>query len=59
VVLGSAQIHFIDDKSKLDQVSEVRFLTPVTVEAVPVKWEAAAEVNQAQRASSRTTRRTA
>jgi hypothetical protein len=43
--IGSAQIHFIDDKCKVDKTAEVVYLAPITDEAVPVKWEDAVEVN--------------
>jgi hypothetical protein len=44
-VAGSAQIHFIDDKSGVDLVKDLWFLTPVTTDPVPVKWENALELN--------------
>jgi len=38
-LLGAAQIRFTNTKTKLDQMKDVLFLTPVTDEPIAVNWE--------------------
>ncbi|MBP1662261.1 MAG: uncharacterized protein H6P94_510, partial [Thermoplasmatales archaeon] len=38
-LLGAAQIRFTNTKTKLDQMKDVIFLTPVTDEPIAVNWE--------------------
>ena len=39
MVLGSAKVSFVDTKLAVDQSQEVRCLTAITDEPVPVKWD--------------------
>ncbi len=41
MVLGAAQVHYLDPKTGVDLVRDVVAVTPVTTEAVPVDWDAA------------------
>ncbi len=43
MVLGSAQVRFVDVKSRLDVTREVVVLTPITGDAVPVSWDRSTE----------------
>ncbi|MGH7318496.1 MAG: ATP-binding protein [Candidatus Rokuibacteriota bacterium] len=43
MVLGAGTVRFADAKAGLDATQDAVFLTPITDEAVPVSWEAAAE----------------
>jgi hypothetical protein len=39
MVLGCAQIRFLDAKTKVDYLKEAVFLTPIHDDAIPVEWE--------------------
>ncbi len=41
VLLGAAQVHFLDSKTGVDVVRYLVYTTPITTEAVPVNWDAA------------------
>ena len=39
MVLGAAQVHFVDTKTKVDTTRDVLVVTEITNEAVPVNWD--------------------
>jgi hypothetical protein len=45
MVLGCAQVRFVDAKAKVDYLKEAVFLTPVHDDAIPVEWEECFEAN--------------
>jgi hypothetical protein len=45
VLVGLAQVRFVDAKAKVDRLDEYAFLIPVTDEAVPVDWDNATQVH--------------
>ncbi|UCE07271.1 MAG: ATP-binding protein, partial [bacterium] len=38
-ILGAAKLRFSDTKAKVDVTKDVTFLTPITDDPIPVKWE--------------------
>ncbi|MDQ1278836.1 MAG: hypothetical protein QG670_96 [Thermoproteota archaeon] len=44
-VLGAAQVHFTDVKTSIDLTKELTFLTPITTDPVPVRWDQAKETS--------------
>ena len=42
-LIGVARVTFSDAKAKVDTTQELTFLTPISEEAIPVRWEEAAE----------------
>ena len=44
MLFGAAQVRVADTKSKLDVSRDVKVLTPITAEAVPVSWDQASAV---------------
>src|SRR5581483_884824 len=44
MVIGSAQVRFVDSKSGADVSRDLVYLTPITDEAVPVAWDQASPV---------------
>jgi hypothetical protein len=42
-LVGVARVTFSDAKAKVDTAQELTFLTPITEEAIPVRWEDASE----------------
>lgn len=47
MVIGSAQIHFVDPKKGIDVTQDIRVLAPITNEAVPVQWDKATDIDLA------------
>jgi Sec-independent protein translocase protein TatA len=45
VLLGVAQVRYIDTKAKIDFLEEKAFVTPVRDDSLPVQWEECAEAN--------------
>jgi Sec-independent protein translocase protein TatA len=45
VLLGVAQVRYIDAKAKIDFLEEKAFVTPVRDDSLPVQWEECAEAN--------------
>jgi hypothetical protein len=43
MLVGAADVHFIDTKTKVDEAQEVVFLTPIVDQAILVDWGAAQE----------------
>ncbi len=41
VVIGSAEVHFVDDRKNVDQVSQVTFTLPLSDDAVDMDWDRA------------------
>ncbi len=39
MLLGAAQVHFLDARAKIDTAREVLVVTPITNDAVPVNWD--------------------
>jgi len=42
-LMGSAEVGFVDAKARVDVSKELAYLTPITEEAIPVDWDAAAD----------------
>jgi DNA helicase HerA-like ATPase len=45
MILGAAQVHFANAKARIDFTKDMVFLTPVTNDPVPVKWDQAQEAS--------------
>jgi len=45
MILGAAQVHFANTKARIDFTKDIVFLTPVTCDPVPVRWEQAKEAS--------------
>jgi hypothetical protein len=45
VILGAAQVRFVDAKAEIDRTNDVVFLTPIGNDPVPVDWDNSREVN--------------
>jgi hypothetical protein len=45
MLLGAAQVHFVDAKTKLDTTRDVVVVTDITNEAVPVNWDSALAID--------------
>jgi phage host-nuclease inhibitor protein Gam len=45
MLIGAAQVHFLDLKNKVDVTRDLAFLTEITGEAVPVNWDDSAEID--------------
>jgi hypothetical protein len=45
VLLGSAQIRYVDPRAKIDYLEEKVFLTPIQDDSLPVQWEECFEVD--------------
>jgi hypothetical protein len=45
MVLGAAQVRFVDAKAQIDRTNDVVFLTPVSDGPVPVDWDNSKEVS--------------
>jgi hypothetical protein len=45
MLAGAARVRFADVKTRIDELREVVFLTPITDQAVPVEWDAAKEAS--------------
>ena len=43
MLLGAAQVRFVDPKARVDATQDVNVLTPIVDAVVPVDWEASAE----------------
>jgi hypothetical protein len=44
MILGAAQVHFANTKTRIDFTKDLVFLTPITNDPVPVNWDQAKEV---------------
>ena len=45
MILGAAQVRFVDSKAQIDRTNEVVFLTPISDDPVPVDWNNSREVS--------------
>jgi hypothetical protein len=45
MILGAAQVRFLDSKTRIDTTKDVAFLTSITSDPVPVDWDNSSEAN--------------
>jgi hypothetical protein len=45
MILGAAQVRFVDAKAEIDTTKDVVFLTPISNDPLPVDWDSSREAN--------------
>jgi len=44
-IIGAAQVRFLNAKTKIDQTTDVVFVTPVTDDPIPINWDSSQQTN--------------